>query len=733
MATYQAANILGRVPVFIGSALSIVIFPRMVAGQRHPRTVVRESIRLYLALCVPIAAITATLPAPCSAHLFPARYGDVASILPWAAVAGLAMGVVNLTTTYFQATGLFPAHHVPAGLRGGPLCAASTCSASSSTASSAWRWRWPSAAASVAVTLIREIGRTWPGALCGSVAARLTAGGRVLSRSSCSATTRCLWVAVGAGSADCVSACEACCGSPGGRGAARTGQAPGPPPRLRGSRGAPGPAADRCAPTRSTGGWPAQFDITVVCARYRGAQAAGRGRRPLRALGLAGGDFPERLTYFASLPYALLRYRSDLVVEDFGAPFSSVAVPWMTARPVLGVVQWLFAEEKSDQYHLPFHLGRGSRRPLAPVDDRGLRRPRGACWRRGTRGPRSPWWPTGSMRGAFRPTTCARSGIAYLGRLEIAQKGLDLLLDAYARLAGSIEQDLVLGGDGPDRQALVEQAERLGIADRVRFVGRVPADERFGWLAGADLVAMPSRYETFGMVAAEALAVRTPVVAFDIPCLRSLVDDGWVARARPSTWRRSPGPFAAGHRRGLRRRQGAAGPERVAALNWDDLAAHQGRVYRTCLDRGSPAGRRATRRATGGRGGAGEATGDAARGGRRRGGRPYPEDAADPITDRPSAGPDRDGVRAPSDNVRHPLAVGDRAPGDDPHRWWACSPARARQPRRGGGGRRFRAVDLRRAPPGRRLRDRGPGVDGVGKGDTVGVCLPAFADRPSPR
>ena len=74
-----------------------------------------------------------------------------------------------------------------------------------------------------------------------------------------------------------------------------------------------------------------------------------------------------------SLPYALLRYRSELVIEDFGAPFSSVAVPWMTARPVLGVVQWLFAREKSAQYHLPFHLIEGvgvrSHRSMIAVSD----------------------------------------------------------------------------------------------------------------------------------------------------------------------------------------------------------------------------------------------------------------------------------------------------------------------------------------------------------------------------
>ena len=272
------------------------------------------------------------------------------------------------------------------------------------------------------------------------------------------------------------------------------------------------------------------------------------------------GTSGRNSAYFACLPWALLKYDSDLVIEDFGAPFSSVAVPWMTARPVLGVVQWLFANEKSKQYHLPFsvveRLGvRSHRRMIAVSDDLGAELTE--------RNPRAEVTvvANGLDEGAFDSYDRSRSGIAYLGRLEAAQKGLDLLLEAFAQVADQIEQDLILGGDGPDRDDLVAQADRLGIGDRVRFVGRIAAADRFDWLAGADLVAMPSRYETFGMVAAEALAVATPVVAFDIPCLRALVDED-VGRRVPAfeVEAFAAALLALAHDARLRRELGDAGP-----------------------------------------------------------------------------------------------------------------------------------------------------------------------------
>jgi glycosyltransferase involved in cell wall biosynthesis len=65
----------------------------------------------------------------------------------------------------------------------------------------------------------------------------------------------------------------------------------------------------------------------------------------------------------------------------------------------------------------------------------------------------------------------------------------------------------------------------LGIEDSVRFVGWLDDRTRFEYLAAARLVVVPSRFETFGMVALEAFAVGTPVVAFDIPCLRDIVPE----------------------------------------------------------------------------------------------------------------------------------------------------------------------------------------------------------------
>ncbi len=328
-----------------------------------------------------------------------------------------------------------------------------------------------------------------------------------------------------------------------------------------------------------------EFDITVVCARYPGARSRVEDGVRYVHVGLPVSGFGSLLAYFAAIPWALARHPSDLVVEDFAAPFSTIGVPRMTRRPTIGVVQWLFAAEKSEQYHLPFArveaAGLSTHRRLVAVSEELADE-----LRRRAPGAQVTTVANGLDEGAFGVAPRPRADLVYLGRLEIAQKGLDLLLEAYASAVHRhrIPQRLVLGGDGPDRAKLEGLAEDLWIEDRVIFAGRVPAEERFGWLAAADAVVMPSRFESFGMVAAEALAVGTPVVAFDIPCLRALVTDqvGVVVPAF-DVGQLADAIAALALDPGRRERLGSAGPATVADLRWDRLARRQGLVYRQAL------------------------------------------------------------------------------------------------------------------------------------------------------
>ena len=100
-----------------------------------------------------------------------------------------------------------------------------------------------------------------------------------------------------------------------------------------------------------------------------------------------------------------------------------------------------------------------------------------------------------------------------LGRLT-RQKGQDVLLAAWPTVAGSVPgAQLVLVGDGPDRREL----ERVAPAE-VRFVGA--QHEVRDWLAAADVVAVPSRWEGMALVPLEAMARARSVVVTDVAGMR---------------------------------------------------------------------------------------------------------------------------------------------------------------------------------------------------------------------
>ncbi len=120
----------------------------------------------------------------------------------------------------------------------------------------------------------------------------------------------------------------------------------------------------------------------------------------------------------------------------------------------------------------------------------------------------------------------------------IERKGQAIAIEALADVP---DATLLLVGEGPDRPMLEKLAARLGLSERVRFLGSRPHAELPGLLAAADVAVQPSGFEGIANVWIEAMACGTPVVTCDVGGAREAID-------RPEAGRlvaREPGAFAA--------------------------------------------------------------------------------------------------------------------------------------------------------------------------------------------
>jgi glycosyltransferase involved in cell wall biosynthesis len=173
------------------------------------------------------------------------------------------------------------------------------------------------------------------------------------------------------------------------------------------------------------------------------------------------------------------------------------------------------------------------------------------------------------------------------------RKGIRFLLEAVASLVQRYPRlQVVIAGDGFERQSLEELAATLGIADRTTFLG---------WVANADLPAyfracavsvIPSLEEGFGIPAAEAMGCEAPVVASDAGGLPEVVENGVTGFVVPKG---DSGAIARALDRlladaDLRRTMGLRGRERaLARFDWDVAARQFESLYLSLLQRGSSA------------------------------------------------------------------------------------------------------------------------------------------------
>lgn len=174
-----------------------------------------------------------------------------------------------------------------------------------------------------------------------------------------------------------------------------------------------------------------------------------------------------------------------------------------------------------------------------------------------------------------------------VGRL-IPEKNIDVLLNAFDGIEGHEDATLGIVGDGPERNALERQVADRELTDRVRFLGFLEDDEDvLAQMRAADLFAVPSVREGFGITFVEALAADCTVIAADHPdsaVAEVIGDGGFLVEPTPSA-------FADALDRGLSGERPAIEPiEQAGRYDWDRIADQAETVYQDVAQRETGAG-----------------------------------------------------------------------------------------------------------------------------------------------
>ncbi len=186
-------------------------------------------------------------------------------------------------------------------------------------------------------------------------------------------------------------------------------------------------------------------------------------------------------------------------------------------------------------------------------------------------------------------------GILFVGRLEPA-KGADLLVRSLPLIKSRSDANLwIVGGDERDedeRSRLRQLASESGVEDRVRFASAVDRQGLPDLYRAAAVCAVPSAYESFGLVAVEAMASGAPAVATRVGGLASTIAHG---RTGLLVGDRRPEGFAAALDRllgddGLRERMGEAAAAEMSVYSWRSVARSILDVYEDLLSVQADAG-----------------------------------------------------------------------------------------------------------------------------------------------
>jgi len=258
--------------------------------------------------------------------------------------------------------------------------------------------------------------------------------------------------------------------------------------------------------------------VTVYCSRYPGYRDRVDSGITYIHIGIGSPYIRLNNVFFLFfVPLKVLSLRNiDIIVESFVAPISTLCSPLFTSIPVIALPSMFNAYEFAKKYKLPFHwferIGMKAYSYILPYSDIDAGKAR-----RLNPTIQYEMVPQGVTEEYFKIVRKHPQHILYLGRLDISQKGIDLLLLAYKKIVDRSPYPLIIAGHGPDEVKIRAFIRKLGLEDKVQLVGSAYGQKKMDLISEAACVVFPSRHDEMCLWTLEALASGMPHVIFDLP------------------------------------------------------------------------------------------------------------------------------------------------------------------------------------------------------------------------
>jgi glycosyltransferase involved in cell wall biosynthesis len=256
--------------------------------------------------------------------------------------------------------------------------------------------------------------------------------------------------------------------------------------------------------------------IEVFCSRYPGYKDRVEAGIKYTHIGL--GSRHVRLNnaiFILLIPFVVRGLKADVILECFTSPQSTLLSPLFTRVPVIAIPTSFDAYHFSRLYKLPFHwfekFGLRFYKYFIPAGKHHERRMR----------KHNPHIVTKTITHGFdeKYLTVKKKKakhILFMGRYDVGQKGIDLLMEAFSKITRKTKLNLVMAGCGPDRKKIIRLISKHKLNKRVQMNGFASGKYKKDLFAHAKYFVVPSKQEGFCISALEALGFGVPVVCFNI-------------------------------------------------------------------------------------------------------------------------------------------------------------------------------------------------------------------------